>query len=52
MEQYDLLIPDAAWETALVQKLIAILQSAEFRKRLEALGGYELKNPGSVRERF
>jgi len=52
MEQYDLLIPDAAWETALVQKLIAILQSAEFRNRLEALGGYELKNPGSVRERF
>ena len=52
MEQYDLLIPDAAWDTPVVQKLLEVLQSGAFRKRLEALGGYEVKNPGTVRERF
>ena len=52
MEQYDLLIPDTVWDTPLVQKLISILQGEEFRNRLDALGGYELKNPGTVREHF
>ena len=52
MEQYDLLIPDAAWDTPVVQRLLEVLQSDEFRARLEALGGYEVKNPGTVRERF
>lgn len=52
MEQYDLLIPDVAWETEIVQKLIAILKSDIFRKRIEALGGYELDQPGNVREHF
>ena len=52
MEQYDLLIPDEAWDTELVQRLIGILKSDAFRKRLEALGGYELHHPGEVREHF
>ena len=52
MEQYDLLIPDAAWDTPVVQRLIEVLKSDAFRERLEALGGYEVKNPGTVRERF
>ena len=52
MEQYDLLISDAAWETPVVQKLIEVLKSDAFRERLEALGGYEVKNPGTVREKF
>ncbi len=52
MEQYDLLIPDAAWETPMVQKLLEILQGKAFHDRITALGGYELKKPGKVRERF
>lgn len=52
MEQYDLLIPDYAWDTPVVQKLIGILKSDEFRSRIEALGGYELDQPGRVREHF
>ena len=52
MEQYDLLIPDEAWDTELVQRLIGILKSDAFWKRLEALGGYELHHPGEVREHF
>ncbi|MDO4297584.1 MAG: molybdopterin biosynthesis protein [Lachnospiraceae bacterium] len=52
MEQYDLLIPDYAWETPMVQQLLATLASEEFRNRLTALGGYEIGQPGRVRERF
>ena len=49
MEQYDLLIPDAAWDTPVVKKLLEILQSDDFRRRAEALGGYELNHPGTIR---
>ncbi|MBE6007594.1 MAG: molybdopterin biosynthesis protein [Lachnospiraceae bacterium] len=52
MEQYDLLIPDSAWDTPMVQKLIEILKSKEFHDRLTALGGYRLTDPGKVREHF
>ena len=52
MEQYDLLIPDYAWETPMVRRVIEVLQSEAFRKRISALGGYELDKPGRVRERF
>ena len=49
-EQYDLLIPDNAWDTPMVQKLLEVLRSDTFRARLEALGGYTVNNPGTVRE--
>ena len=49
MEQYDLLIPDEAFEGEMVQKLLEVLKSQEFADRLEALGGYELNHPGTVR---
>ncbi len=52
MEQYDLLIPDYAWDSPMVRRLIEVLQSEAFRERISALGGYELCNPGRVRERF
>ncbi len=52
VEQYDLLIPDYAWQSPMVQRLLEVLRSDEFRRRIEAMGGYELKNPGSVREKF
>jgi putative molybdopterin biosynthesis protein len=52
MEQYDLLIPDFAWETPLVAQLVAVLKSEAFRARLETLGGYVLENPGAVRRHF
>jgi putative molybdopterin biosynthesis protein len=51
-EQYDLLVPDYAWGTRLLDCLIEVLKSDAFRTRLTALGGYTLKNPGTVRERF
>lgn len=51
-EQYDLLIPDSAWETPLVQEMLALLRSGEFAGKLEELGGYTLRSPGEVRRRF
>jgi len=47
-EQYDFLIPDHAWELPIVQKLLNLLKSEAFSKRLEALGGYILENPGTI----
>ncbi len=52
MEQYDLLIPDHAWDSPMVQELLETLKSEEFRRRLEKLGGYDVGNPGQVRQRF
>jgi putative molybdopterin biosynthesis protein len=51
-EQYDLLVPDYAWDTPLLGRLVEVLQSDAFRTRLEQLGGYKLDKPGTVRERF
>lgn len=48
-EQYDLLIPDSAWETPLVQEMLEILRSREFAEKLQQLGGYTLQSPGTVR---
>lgn len=51
-EQYDLLIPDSAWETPLVQEMLEILRSREFAEKLQQLGGYTLQSPGTVRCRL
>ena len=51
-EQYDLLIPDFAWDTPMVQQLIVILKSEAFASRLRQMGGYKADKPGEVRARF
>ena len=48
-EQYDLLIPDYAWDTPMVQALIKVLKSDAFKARLNEMGGYTLDRPGEVR---
>lgn len=45
VEQYDLLIPDYAWDTPAVRALLEVLQCPAFKARLEALGGYTLTGP-------
>ena len=52
VEQYDLLIPDEAFDTPMVQRLLEVLRGEDFRARLEALGGYRLEHPGTVRQHF
>ena len=49
VEQYDLIIPDYAWDTPMVRRVLEILAGPEFRARLEKLGGYTLDQPGRVR---
>lgn len=51
-EQYDLLVPDYAWETPMVKALVATLQSDAFRNRMEQLGGYRVDQPGRVRRHY
>ena len=50
IEEYDLLIPDHAWDTPQVQQLIATLKSEAFREKILAMGGYTLENPGEIIE--
>ena len=47
-EQYDLLIPDHAWELQMVRQLLDVLRSDEFRQRMGELGGYVVEDPGRV----
>jgi len=48
IEEYDLIIPDHAWDTPMVQQMIATLKSDAFKEKILALGGYTLENPGEI----
>ena len=48
IEEYDLLIPDYAWDTPMVRQMLETLKSDAFQKKLLAMGGYTLENPGEL----
>jgi len=48
IEEYDLIIPDHAWDTPQVQQLINTLKSDAFREKILGLGGYIVENPGEI----
>ena len=48
IEEYDLIIPDHAWDTPMVQRLLATLKSDAFRDKILAMGGYTVECPGEV----
>ena len=48
IEEYDLLIPDNAFETPLIQKMLSVLKSDAFREKLMEMGGYTLDRPGEI----
>jgi putative molybdopterin biosynthesis protein len=48
IEEYDLIIPDHAWDTPQVQQMIGVLKSNTFREKILALGGYTVENPGEI----
>ncbi len=52
VEEYDLLIPEAIWNTGLVRQLIRTLKSKAFRERIEAMGGYTLDRLGEIIDIF
>ena len=48
IEEYDLIIPDHAWDTPQVQQMISVLKSDAFKEKILALGGYTVENPGEI----
>ena len=48
IEEYDLIIPDHAWDTPMVQQMIASLKSEAFKEKILSLGGYTVENPGEI----
>ena len=50
IEEYDLIIPDHAWNTPQVQQLLRTLKSEAFKEKILAMGGYTLENPGEIIE--
>jgi putative molybdopterin biosynthesis protein len=47
-EQYDLLVAEKTLDHPEYLRMLEVMQSEEFAKRLENLGGYQLNNPGNV----
>jgi putative molybdopterin biosynthesis protein len=47
-ECYDFAVRKDILETPLVRRFLALLKSAEFRRRLEIMGGYRLITPGKI----
>jgi len=47
-EEYDLVIPQEHFESSKIQVLMEIINSAAFKKRVEALGGYATDKTGQV----
>lgn len=48
IEEYDLIIPDHAWDSPMVQQLLTILRSDAFREKILSMGGYTVDHPGQV----
>ena len=47
-EQYDLVIPAELLEAELLQPLLEVIRGEEFRREVEALGGYDVSTMGRV----
>jgi len=47
-EQYDIIIPEEYFETKNVQTLLEIINTKEFKKQVEALGGYSTEKTGEI----
>ena len=50
IEEYDLIIPDHAWDSPMVRQMVATLKSQAFREKILAMGGYTLDRPGEIIE--
>ncbi len=47
-ERFDFIIPKPVFYTETVQKLLELLRSESFARRVERMGGYDLSNSGRV----
>ena len=48
IEEYDLIIPDHAWDSPQVAQMLEVLRSDAFREKILSLGGYTLEAPGEL----
>lgn len=48
IEEYDLIIPNHAWDTPMVRQLVSTLKSDAFREKILAMGGYTIESPGEI----
>jgi putative molybdopterin biosynthesis protein len=51
-ERYDLVVPETSWEDHKIQLLMEIIASQEFRRIVESLGGYDVRNSGACLGRW
>jgi putative molybdopterin biosynthesis protein len=47
-ERYDLIIPEVFFEGPSIQRLLEVIRSAEFARRVDELGGYDCARSGQV----
>lgn len=47
-EEYDLVIPDKYFESENIQILLETINTGEFKKRVQALGGYSTEKTGEI----
>ncbi len=47
-EQYDLIIPGVHFESDMIQALLSVIRSSEFRDRVMELGGYHTERTGEI----
>ena len=48
IEEYDLIIPDHAWDTPMVAQMLTTMKSEAFKEKILSLGGYTVENPGEI----
>ena len=46
IEEYDLIIPESAWDSPVIRQLLETLKSDRFKNRMLELGGYTVDRPG------
>lgn len=47
-ERYDLVIPEEYMDSPPIQRLLEVIQSRNFKARVEALGGYHMEETGNM----
>ncbi len=47
-ERYDLVVPEACWHDAKMQTLLNVVVSERFRRLVEAMGGYDPSQSGTI----
>ena len=47
-ERYDIIIPEEFLETEMIQRLLEMINSDQFKKEVDKLGGYDLEESGKI----